>query len=343
MRVCVVGGTGNISKSIVRKLLDDGHDVTCFTRGVTGTPYPDARTLVGDRRERADFEKLMQRQEFDAVIDMICFDEGDARSSVRAFNSVGHFVQCSTVCTYELALTPTARDESATIGSALSYGMAKARADSTFVEAFHSAAFPVTIIKPSTTYGPRSGLFRQIALDQTWIDRVRRGLPIVVCDSGQALHQFLHVDDAARAFAGILNHDHTIGRTYNLAGAECVTWSEYHTTAMRVLGQETPLVKIPFSVLLDEPIPGFEICRDIFPHHGNYSTELLRRDVPEFAPVISIQAGVEEVVNLMDEEGRLPLSEPGGWEDRLISRWATSFAAKLKRRGRKDSASPTMP
>ncbi|MGH7213172.1 MAG: hypothetical protein ACREIT_00090 [Tepidisphaeraceae bacterium] len=33
MRICIVGGTGNISISIVRRLLELGHDVTCFNRG----------------------------------------------------------------------------------------------------------------------------------------------------------------------------------------------------------------------------------------------------------------------------------------------------------------------
>ncbi len=36
MRVCIVGGTGNIDTSIVRLLLVMGHDVTCFNRGGRG-------------------------------------------------------------------------------------------------------------------------------------------------------------------------------------------------------------------------------------------------------------------------------------------------------------------
>ena len=35
MKICVVGGTGNISTSIVKILLELGHDVTCFNRGQT--------------------------------------------------------------------------------------------------------------------------------------------------------------------------------------------------------------------------------------------------------------------------------------------------------------------
>jgi hypothetical protein len=38
-----------------------------------------------------------------------------------------------------------------------------------------ATAFPVTIIKPSSTYGPQMGLLRQVAWEFSWIDRVRKG------------------------------------------------------------------------------------------------------------------------------------------------------------------------
>lgn len=32
MKVVILGGTGNISSSIVKTLLDNGHEVTCYNR-----------------------------------------------------------------------------------------------------------------------------------------------------------------------------------------------------------------------------------------------------------------------------------------------------------------------
>ena len=37
MKVGIVGGTGNISTSVVRLLQERGHDVTCITRGESGS------------------------------------------------------------------------------------------------------------------------------------------------------------------------------------------------------------------------------------------------------------------------------------------------------------------
>ena len=100
MKIGIVGGTGNISQAIVRLLLKKGHQVVCFNRGQSAPMPEGARLIQGDRYNRAEFERLMQAEKFDAAIDMICFNAEDAASSVRAFRGVGWFVQTSTVCTY---------------------------------------------------------------------------------------------------------------------------------------------------------------------------------------------------------------------------------------------------
>src|SRR5439155_22575241 len=97
MCVCVIGGTGHISTSIVRVLLAQGHAVTCVNRGLRGAVAPGARLVRGDRRERATFERTPQAGPFDAVIDMLCFTRADALGSVRANRDGPHVVQCLTL------------------------------------------------------------------------------------------------------------------------------------------------------------------------------------------------------------------------------------------------------
>src|SRR3972149_1449833 len=178
MKTCVVGGSGNISTSIVRLLLDLGHEVACYNRG-RSRPIPrGARLVQGDRKERAEFERVMQAERFDAAIDMICFTRDDAESSVRAFRGVQHFIHCSTVCTYGVELNWMPVTEDHPLRPITDYGRGKVEADRVFLEAFYREGFPVTILKPSTTYGPIMGCVRQVAWDLSWIDRIRKGKPI---------------------------------------------------------------------------------------------------------------------------------------------------------------------
>lgn len=204
MKIVIVGGTGNISSSITRLLLEQGHEVTLFNRGERGGAPDSMHVIHGDRKEREAFQQTMRREKFDAAIHMVCFDAEDAQSDLRAFEGVSHFVQCSTVCTYGVEYDWMPVSEDHPLRPTTDYGRNKVAADNVFLEAFHGRDFPVTILKPSTTFGPQMGVLRQVAWDFSWINRVEKGLPITICGDGTAIHQFLHVKDAAPAFVGVL-------------------------------------------------------------------------------------------------------------------------------------------
>lgn len=320
MKIGIVGGTGNISQSIVRLLLEKGHEVVCFNRGESAQVPNGARLIQGDRNNRAEFESLMQAEKFDAAIDMICFNAEDAASSVRAFRGVGWFVQTSTVCTYGIQYDYFPADERHPLRPITDYGRDKAAADDVFLAAYHREKFPAVILKPSTTYGPVQGMLRQVSWDFSWIDRIKKGKPILVCGDGNALHQHLHVDDAALAFVGVIGKENTIGKTYNLVNRGYITWADYHRLAMKILAQECELVGVPFADLKRLNVPDFDICEEIFAHHVYYSAEQLFRDVPEFHPRIPLETGMSQVFEHMEREGRIPDSDLLTWEDEIIAR-----------------------
>lgn len=319
MRIVFVGGTGNISTPVVRMLLEQGHDVTCYNRGQT-SPVPDgARLLVGDRKDRTTYEETMQHGNFDVAVDMIGFTREDAESNVRAFRGVGQFIQTSTVCTYGIDYDWLPVNEDHPLRPTTGYARGKAEADAVYLGAYYSEGFPATIIKPSTTHGPKQGLIRQIAWDYSWIDRIRKGKPILVCGDGKALHQFLHVEDAALGYVGVIGKKDTIGQVYNLVNRGFTTWEDYHKTAMKVIGREVELVGIPLKDLRAIQVPNSDICEEIFAHNVYYSAEKLFRDVPEYQPRLSLEAAIENILEAMDASKRVPNSDELQWEDRAIA------------------------
>ena len=141
----------------------------------------------------------------------------------------------------------------------------------------------VTILKPSTTFGPQWNLLRQVAWEAAWVDRVRKGKPILVCGDGFAIHQFLYADDAALGFAGVLGKTQCLGQTYNLVRRGFTSWADYHRTAMQVIGREVELVGVPLDTLVAADVPNVGICQEIFAHNTYYSCEKIMRDVPSSA------------------------------------------------------------
>ena len=319
MKVGIVGGTGNISTSIVRVLLEQGHEVVVFNRGNRDEPPQAVRSIHGDRRaDPAAFEQAMQAEQFDAAIDMICYSKDDALSSIRAFRGVGHFVQCSTVCTYGVDYDWLPVSEDHPLRPVTNYGRGKVAADNAYLAAFHSEGFPATIIKPSTTYGPQLGVWRQLGREFSWLDRIRKGKPILICGDGSAIHQFLHVDDAALAFANALGKEHCLGQTYNMVNAGYMSWVDHHRTAMRVLGREVEMVGVPLADLEALEVPCLSTCRDIFAYNVYYDHARIFRDIPEFRPAVSLEEGMRTVIEVMDREGRIPNSDELTWEDAII-------------------------
>ncbi len=89
-----------MSAGFIAPLQNIWAEATLFNRRKSHASPVGVKTIVGDRSDRAAFEAAMQREKFDAVIDMICFTKENAESELRAFADVGHLVYCSTVCTF---------------------------------------------------------------------------------------------------------------------------------------------------------------------------------------------------------------------------------------------------
>ena len=316
MRVVVVGGTGNISTSIVRRLLDEGHDVTCVNRGTTDVAPDGVETIIVDRHDEERFESAVQAGRFDAAIDVIAFTPADVRSSIRAFRDVGHVVHTSTVTVLgeRFDWLPVTEDHPAR--PSVPYAAAKADAERVLLEAHYGSGFPVTIMRPSTTYGPRRAL-RQIGIDSTWVSRMRAGKPIIKVGDGRATHHLLHVDDAALAFVGALGKEHCVGQTYHLVHPQHTTWEEFHAAAMRVVGREVEQVGVPAQVLEAVDRQRFLFATSVFAHNMLFSAEKVQRDIPEFVPSVTVEQGLAATVEYIDAHGLG--EETDDLEDRIIA------------------------
>ena len=206
MKVGIVGGTGNISTSVVRLLQERGHDVTCITRGASGSLPDGIRHLSGDRHDLDWFVPAVQRERFDAAIDFIGFTPAHGAASLEAFRDVGHFIQTSTVTTVGETADWLPITEDHPLRPAVPYADNKVALDRMYQAAYFDRGFPATIVKPSTTYG-RKRVVRQVGIDTRWIRRIREGRPILRVGEGTALHHLLHVDDAALGFVGVLERE----------------------------------------------------------------------------------------------------------------------------------------
>lgn len=335
MNVLLLGGTGQISSGIVKALLARGAAVTVLNRGQSDDRLgPDVRRLVADRNDSAALERAVASAgPWDAVIDMICFRPDQAAAAVRLFRGrCAQFIFCSTVCVYGNTQTIIPTTEATTPSPHSSYGRDKLACEQLFLAAHAPGEFAVTIFRPSHTFGPGGGIINNLGFSATFVDRLRRGLPVIVSGDGHGLWQSAFADDVGRGFAHAVGRAACFGQTYNIVGDEVVTWDDYTRRTAAALNAPAPtIVHIPSDLLVALDPIRFSALDEIFRYHGIYSNAHLRRDVPEFVNATPYADAVRRTVAWMDAHGKIAPAESDGFDDCVLAAWHSATRAISQR------------
>lgn len=323
MRILIIGGTGLISTSITRQLIERGSDeVVLFNRGRSESRVPPGvRVIQGDRKDYAAFENRMAGETWDAVIDMVGFVREDEESVLRAFRGrTGQFIFCSTVCVYggELSALPAKEDEPRTPTGA--YGRNKVACEDLLMDAYVHEQFPVTIMRPSHTYGEGAGIVHTLGGSTTYIDRIRKGKPVIVHGDGSSLWVSCHIDDVARGFIGALGNPKAIGQAYNVTGEQLQTWNDYTRGVAEAVGGKANIVHIPTDVLARVAPKRAGITVDIFQYNSVFDNSKAMRDLG-FAYTIPWIVGAKRTVDWLDANGKVLNCDSDPFDDRLIAAW----------------------
>jgi nucleoside-diphosphate-sugar epimerase len=334
VNVLIIGGTGLISTPLAQRLLERGFEVTLFNRGQRATAPPGSSVIVGDRNDHAAFERQMaEATRFDCVIDMICYSPADAHSLVRAFEGrVGQLIVCSTVDVYEKP--PTAypiTEDTPQRPAPFGYAQDKARCETILWEADARGGLPITVVRPAHTYSDRGSLFSSLSHQGVYLDRLRRGLPIVVHGDGSSLWSACRAEDVAEAFVRAVGNTVTFGRSYNVTAEEWLTWDQMHTIVAEALGAPTPsLVHIPTESLARLAPERALLCNVNYRYNNVFDTSRARADLG-FTQTIPFARGARRTVAWLEANGLLEShsedSFEDSFEDRLVEIWGRAEAS----------------
>ncbi|MBD3307943.1 NAD-dependent epimerase/dehydratase family protein [candidate division KSB3 bacterium] len=330
MKVLLLGGTGVISREIVKLLLAANHDVVLFNRGTKQLGFADdVQQITGDRSDRDNFESAMQKDRFDAVIDMICFNAEDAKSTVRAFrDNTDHLIVCSSIAAYKrpYQTVPTREDAEELFDSpTFSYAFKKAEMERYLHAQIAAQQLPITIIRPSLTFGPGAaniGVFRQ---NYGIVERIRQGKPLVMFGDGTTPWNFTFTPDLAKGFVGVLGNSKTFGQAYHITNEDRHVWEDLYLEFGRLVGKTPRIVHIP-SELLYKAAPN--LCAHLYfekTYAGLFDNAKIKAAVPGFEATITLHDGLQMVLEWYEREANTVDPEKEALEDRLIAlhaRWA---------------------
>ena len=327
MKVLLIGGTGLISTSIARQLLERGDAVTLFNRGKSPSRVPSGyETIQGDRGNYAAFEAAFAEKTYDVVVNMVAFRPEDTESAIRAFKDrTGQFIHCSTVCVYSGPMQTVPTPETEPYHSIGSYGKNKAKCEEILFAAHKRSDLNMTIMRPSHSYGEGGSLIRPFGPAETFIDRLRQGKPVIVPGDGNGLWASCHVDDVARGFIGVMGNPKCAGEAYHIAGDEYLTWNRYHEQVAEVAGGTHNPVYIPPDIL-QKALPNQSGgMREIFMWPGIFDNAKIKRDTDYQGQTITWREGARRTISWMEENGKIASSTLDVDEDRFLERWKTAM------------------
>ena len=181
MKILFIGGTGLISSACSELAVERGHELFILNRSISMKyPIPKGATLLqGDvHADGSHLSKLLAGHRFDAVVDFIAFTVEDVERDINHFRGkTDQFVFIGSASAYQKPLKNYLITEETPLENPFwQYSRDKIASEERLMKAYREDRFPVTIIRPSHTYGPSQIPLAVDSWEHPWtiVDRVKR-------------------------------------------------------------------------------------------------------------------------------------------------------------------------
>jgi len=250
MKVLFIGGTGLISTAVSKLALEKGYDLTLLNRGSNRELEElGAKYLIADINDPESVKQAVFGLNFDTVVNWIAYTPEDVIRDFDLFRGMtGQYIFISSASAYQKPLSHYLITESTPlINPYWEYSRNKAACEEFLFGRYRADSFPVTVVRPSHTYGgskmivPLSGAKTSWTYAKRMLDRKE----IVVHGDGRSLWVVTHNTDFARGFIGLIGNYHTIGHAFHITSDEVLTWDQIIAIQADILGVEPKIVHIP--------------------------------------------------------------------------------------------------
>jgi nucleoside-diphosphate-sugar epimerase len=332
MKVLFVGGTGLISSACTRLAVERGVELFLLNRGSHPDRALGATLIVADLRDEAAVQQALAGYRFDAVVDWVAFTPDDIERDLRLYRDrTDQFVFISSASAYRKPLGDwLLREDSPLANPFWDYARNKIACEERLMRAFREDGFPVTIVRPSLTYGDTQVPLAVNSWERpfTAIARMRQGKPVIVPGDGTSLWTITHNSDFAKGFVGLLGRRQAVGQAFNIMSDEVLTWDEIYRQVAAAAGVEARIVHIAsdfVAACLPEmrgTLLGDKAVSAVF------DTTKIKRFVPDFQATTPFAEGIRRTVAWFDADPARQQVDAGmdaRW-DRLVAAYDLGLA-----------------
>ncbi|MGD0360123.1 MAG: SDR family oxidoreductase [Bryobacteraceae bacterium] len=337
MQVLFIGGTGIISTACTHLAVERGIDVTLLTRGRhTVRPPAGAHAVAVDIEDASAVSRALAGARFDAVVDWIAFEPAHVERDIALFGGrTRQYIFISSASAYQ---KPTANylitESTPLVNPYWDYSRQKIACEERLMRAYREEGFPITIVRPSLTYGDTQIVLaiNSWAKSYTAVDRMRRGKKVVVPGDGSSLWVITHNTDFAKGLVGLLAREQAIGHAFHITSDEVMCWDQWYTLTAGAAGVEPRLVHIP-SDFIAACIP--ESLGSLL---GDKSASVvfdntkIKRFVPDYCATVPFTQGIRRTLAWFDADpARRQIDDEANarW-DRLIESYEQGMQSAVR-------------
>lgn len=327
MKALLIGGTGQISMAITKKLVTDGWDVYLLNRGNRTLELPwGVHSIVADiNDEKTVLEKIGDTY-FDCVCEFIGFTVDQVERDHRLFKGrTGQYIYISSASAYHKPVSDYRITEGTTLSNPYwEYSRNKIACEEFLMKKYRDEGFPVTIVRPSHTYDERNIPLGVHGSKGFWqvIKRMREGKPVIIQGDGTSLWTVTFNTDFAIGYTGLMGNRHAIGEAFQITSDESMTWNQIYQTIADALGVELKAVHIS-SEFLAAVGPEYDFTGSLIGDKSNtvvFDNSKLKAIVPQMTTTVPFQKGVRISLENILKHPELQVEDPefDAWCDRVI-------------------------
>jgi nucleoside-diphosphate-sugar epimerase len=334
MRVLFIGGTGLISSACSHLAVQRGIDLNILNRRKSENLAIPAGVHMLQADVHGDLDELVKVLDgnyFDVVVDWIAYTKEDIERDISLFNGkTAQFVFISSASAYQKPPGHYLITEETPLENPFwQYSRDKISCEDRLMQAYTEMGFPVTIVRPSLTYGPS-----QIPLavnawkhPYTIINRIRQGKPVIVPGDGTSLWVCTWNADFAVGLIGLFGNADAVGEAFHITSDEVLTWNQIYTQVFTVLDVKPNIVHIPSDLLAawDDHYSGSLIGDKI--NSVVFDNSKIKHFVPEFDCKVTWAEGIRRTIAWFDADERRQMIDGDAdqkW-DEIIERFRRAY------------------
>ena len=338
MKALFIGGTGTISTAISALCVSKGWELYLLNRGTRSEYVPEgAHMITADITNSADVAAKLAGMHFDVVADFIAFTVDQVERDIQLFaGKTRQYFFISSASAYQKPLSSPVITESTPLCNPYwQYSRDKIACEERLMAQYRKDGFPITIIRPSHTYGD-TGV--PVALhgkngSYSVLERIRQGKKVIVPGDGLSLWTLTYNADFAKAFVGLMGNQHAIGETYQIMSDESLTWNQIYEAIGVALGTAPKMVHIASDTLA--ALSGNYVGELIGDKSNSviFDNSKIKRSVPDFVAATRFDEGVRHSVDHIYSHPKLQVQDPDfdAWTDSLVERYETLVRELPKR------------